>query len=272
MPRKKRKPNHDMARPLEAIRSRTGLRLTKFRERLLEGGEYEVSYQAVQNYHFDRPAPIDYLARVAEVFGADFTYLATGTHTVAETSSLPTSARTTHEYIDLLGIASDLERKTQNKEFPKELEGMVSDLRRQTQHMELRAEARTRLNQLPDGARFLLDELDSVAIEIRRRAGHLNLYQLIDMWNPDDPERDMEGQIQDFLALRGELDDVFANTWEAMRDIVACEFGAESVERLTFEQQIRFTNAMALALSCLFPDHGDPSEFRERRATKEEES
>jgi hypothetical protein len=268
MPRNKRKPNHDMAGRLEAVRSRTGLRLTDFRKRLLEGGEYEVSYQAVQNYHFDRSAPIDYLVRVAEVFGADFTYLATGTHTVAETSS----PRTTHEYIDLLGIASDLGRKTQNMEFPKELEGMVSDLRRQTQHMELRAEARRRLNQQPDGARFLLSELNSVAREVRRRVGHLDLFQAIAMWNPDDPETDMEGQIQDFLALRGELDDMFADTWEGMREIVANEFGDEAVERLTLEQQIRFNDAMVLALTCLFPDHGDPASFRERRTTNEEES
>ena len=79
MPRKKRRPSHDMADRLEAVRERAGalsltgpLSLTEFRRRLIADGDYEVSYQATQNYHFDRPAPIQYLAKVAEVFGADF--------------------------------------------------------------------------------------------------------------------------------------------------------------------------------------------------------
>jgi len=73
MPRKKRVPAHDMARRLEAVRERSGLRLSDFRGRPLEDGDYDVSCQAVQNYHFDRPAPIAYLAKVAKVFEGDFT-------------------------------------------------------------------------------------------------------------------------------------------------------------------------------------------------------
>ena len=93
------------------------------------------------------------------------------------------------------------------------------------------------------------------------------------MLDPDDPETEnLERHIQAHLALCKLLDDVFANAWEGMREIVASEFGAESVERLTLEQQIRFSEAMVLALSCLFPDHGDPASFRERRTAKEEES
>ena len=136
-----------------------------------------------------------------------------------------------------------------------------------------RAGLRKRVNQPGDGARFLLPELHLIARDIRTRAGHPDVLELIHSWHRDDTEpENLERHIQDHLALCKLLDDVFATTWEGVREIVASEFGAESVERLTLEQQRRFSDAMVLALSCLFPDHGDPASFRERRVAKKEES
>jgi len=78
MPRKKREPTDEIARRLEAVRKREGCSLAEFVRRLNDHG-YDVSYQAAQNYHFDRPPPIDYLVAVSEVFpAANLEYLATG--------------------------------------------------------------------------------------------------------------------------------------------------------------------------------------------------
>jgi hypothetical protein len=52
--------------------------LREFWRRLLDGGDYEVSYEAVRNYHSDRDPPVDYLIRVAHVFGVSLEWLATG--------------------------------------------------------------------------------------------------------------------------------------------------------------------------------------------------
>jgi hypothetical protein len=48
-----------------------------WRELTVEGG-YQISYEAVRNYHHDREPPVDYLVQVAKVFDADLHWLATG--------------------------------------------------------------------------------------------------------------------------------------------------------------------------------------------------
>ena len=67
------------ARRLEYVRQAVQCQtLREFWRRLIDGEEYEVSYEAVRNYHSDRDPPVDYLIRVAEVFGVNLEWLATG--------------------------------------------------------------------------------------------------------------------------------------------------------------------------------------------------
>lgn len=82
------KPVSQMARRLEAVRERFGVpSLRAFHARLVDGweGPEVVSYEAVRNYHYDRDAPVAYLARVAAVFpGVRLAYLVSGQEPMME--------------------------------------------------------------------------------------------------------------------------------------------------------------------------------------------
>lgn len=67
------------ARRLEYVRHAVQCAtLRDFWRRLVNGGDYEISYEAVRNYHSDRDPPVEYLIRVSEVFGVSLEWLATG--------------------------------------------------------------------------------------------------------------------------------------------------------------------------------------------------
>ncbi len=67
------------ARRLEYVRQAVQCKtLRDFWRRLTEGGDYEISYEAVRNYHSDRDPPVDYLVQVGRVFGVNLKWLATG--------------------------------------------------------------------------------------------------------------------------------------------------------------------------------------------------
>jgi len=64
---------------LESVRLRCGRpTLRDFWREITGDGEFKVSYEAVRNYHTDRSPPVDYLVRVADRFGANLEWLATG--------------------------------------------------------------------------------------------------------------------------------------------------------------------------------------------------
>ncbi len=64
---------------LELVRERVQCAtLRDFWRLLTRDTPYRVSYEAVRNYHHDRDPPVDYLVRVADVFGVDLGWLATG--------------------------------------------------------------------------------------------------------------------------------------------------------------------------------------------------
>lgn len=68
-----------MATRLEYVRKQVQCRtLRDFWRHLRKDGEYEISYEAVRNYHNDRNPPVEYLNRVAEIFGVSLQWLATG--------------------------------------------------------------------------------------------------------------------------------------------------------------------------------------------------
>ncbi len=68
-----------VSKRLENVRARVSLAtLRDFWRALVDDGTYNVSYEAVRNYHSDRDPPVDYLVRVSDVFGVDLHWLATG--------------------------------------------------------------------------------------------------------------------------------------------------------------------------------------------------
>ena len=76
-------PKTPVAERLEHVREIRGVpTLSEFHRKLLERrGEddnFQVSYAAARNYHYDRDAPASYLVRVAEVFNVRLPWLLTG--------------------------------------------------------------------------------------------------------------------------------------------------------------------------------------------------
>ncbi len=68
-----------MAERLEFVRKQVRCdTLRDFWRHLRKDGEYEISYEAVRNYHNDRNPPVEYLNRVAKTFGVSLEWLATG--------------------------------------------------------------------------------------------------------------------------------------------------------------------------------------------------
>ena len=72
-------PEIAIAERLEHVRGRVSCSTLRdfWRELTLDGG-YQVSYEAMRNYHHDREPPVEYLVQVARVFGVDLEWLATG--------------------------------------------------------------------------------------------------------------------------------------------------------------------------------------------------
>lgn len=67
------------ARRLEYVRQAVQCQtLRDFWRRMVDGGDYEISYEAIRNYHSDRDPPVEYLIRVSHVFGVSLEWLATG--------------------------------------------------------------------------------------------------------------------------------------------------------------------------------------------------
>ena len=72
-------PSNLTSRRLELVRERVQCAtLRDFWREITKDAGYRVSYEAVRNYHNDRDPPVDYLVRVADVFGVDLHWLATG--------------------------------------------------------------------------------------------------------------------------------------------------------------------------------------------------
>ncbi|MCG6954959.1 MAG: helix-turn-helix domain containing protein [Gemmatimonadetes bacterium] len=72
-------PEIAIAERLEHVRGRVRCStLRDFWRELTLDGAYQVSYEAIRNYHHDREPPVEYLVQVARVFGVDLQWLATG--------------------------------------------------------------------------------------------------------------------------------------------------------------------------------------------------
>lgn len=76
---RRRGPEIDIAQRLEHVRGHSRcVTLRDFWRELTLDGDYQVSYEAVRNYHHDREPPVEYLVQVARVFDVDLEWLATG--------------------------------------------------------------------------------------------------------------------------------------------------------------------------------------------------
>ncbi len=76
---RRRGPEIDIAQRLEYVRGHSNCTtLRDFWRELTLDGAYQVSYEAVRNYHHDREPPVEYLVQVARVFDVDLEWLATG--------------------------------------------------------------------------------------------------------------------------------------------------------------------------------------------------
>lgn len=77
--RRRSDPETETAQRLEFVRSNVQCTtLRDFWRELTSDGEYQISYEAVRNYHYDREPPVEYLVQVAKVFDVDLQWLATG--------------------------------------------------------------------------------------------------------------------------------------------------------------------------------------------------
>lgn len=76
--RRRSHPETRTAGRLEFVRSK--VQCTTLREfwRELTKKDYEISYEAVRNYHYDREPPVDYLVQVSTIFDVNLRWLATG--------------------------------------------------------------------------------------------------------------------------------------------------------------------------------------------------
>ena len=255
MPRKKRKPAHDMADRVDAVRLRAGLLLTEFRQRLIEDGTYEVSYQSVQNYHHDRPAPITYLVRVAEVFKADFTYLATGRR-YEPAFGPPTSFRKGEGHFGPDPKEGDRQAEQQDWQEVHTLtaEEAITFATERTNFF-------APLLQAAGGVR--VDSLSTLVDRVRRIAGRKGMMDPEPEGNlmpghyaaPSEYEERLSAVLQSYQMF----DELFGRAWKGMREIVAHEFGAEAGKSFTLHQQLRFADGLMVVLRGLFPDYGEPA-------------
>lgn len=76
--RRRAAPETDTAGRLEFVRSKVQCNTLRDFWRELTRGEYEISYEAIRNYHYDREPPVDYLVQVSNVFDVNLRWLATG--------------------------------------------------------------------------------------------------------------------------------------------------------------------------------------------------
>ncbi len=72
-------PEHPISERLERVRARFRYGSKRaFWQKVRDGWDKKVSYEAVRTYHHDREPPPSYLARVGEVFGVRLEWLITG--------------------------------------------------------------------------------------------------------------------------------------------------------------------------------------------------
>lgn len=227
MARPVRKATGEMSRRLEYVRTQfTGVSYSLAElHRLLGGGDF-VSYQTVQNYHFDRDASVQYLAEVAEVFSVNLQWLATG-----KGSASPWGTP---------GVEGDIDASTRTvlHYMPDPEAREIDDA-----YQELIAESKflgplweTMIQNVVSGFTDELDELRSP--------------------EESQPNTMIEWKERDLRVILT-LDRILGDSWEGALGLLGQELGIETVH-LTIDQQIRFAHGMILAILTLLPERDLP--------------
>ena len=227
MARQVRRSKKEMSRRLEYVRTEftsVAYSLAEF-HRLLGGKEF-VSYQTVQNYHFDRDASVEYLRRVAEFFSVDFEWLATGTGKATQwgTPGLegeidPSTRMVVHHLTD-----------PEEREASEAYEGHIAKAKFLGPLM------KSSLSNVVDGFPDALDE---------RRS--------IEEMQPKELSEWKERDLRVILALDRLLD----TSWQGALGLLSQELGLER-EDLSIDQQVRFGHTMILAILALLPERDLP--------------
>ena len=226
MARQVRKATGDMSRRLEDVRTRyrsASFSLAEFHRHL--GGSDFVSYQTVQNYHFDRDPSVKYLVAVAETFRVRLEWLATGAGSPGVEGDIDVDKR---EALDFLEF-----------HFTDPEERAVS------------AEQEARIS----ATKFLgplIDAMEPIVVEAFTTA-------LVDRRSFEEGSQPTTVAEYNAMAIRPTLtlDRILAQTWEGALALLRQELGIEAVD-LNIDQQTRFTNGMILAILALLPERDLP--------------
>ena len=227
MARPVRKAKGEMSRRLEYVRTEFASVPVSLAElhRLLGGKDF-VSYQTVQNYHFDRDASVEYLARVAEFYSVDFEWLATG---MGKASPWGTP-----------GLEGEIDSTTRmvvhHLTDPEERDATEAYEARIAKTKFLGPLMESILSHVVNGFPDALDE--------RRSIEEMQPMQLSE-WK----ERDLRVIIA--------LDRILDTTWRSALSLLNQELGLTS-EDLSIDQQIRFGHAMILAILAMLPERDLP--------------
>jgi hypothetical protein len=227
MARQVRKAKGEMSRRLEYVRTQfTGaaVSLAEFHRQL--GGKDFVSYQTVQNYHFDRDASVEYLARVADFYSVDFEWLATGNGSASPwgTPGLvgeidPSTRKVVHHLTD-----------------PEE--------REMTKAYEARIASTSFIGPLQDGMLARVIDAFTEALDERRPIEEM-LPMEMSAWNDRN------------LRVILSLDRLLHSAWKSAMCLVNQELPTEETD-LTIDQQLRFGHAIILAVLELLPERDLP--------------
>lgn len=228
MVRRDRKATGEISRRLEYVRTQftsASYSLADF-HRLLGGKEF-VSYQTVQNYHFDRDPSVQYLAAVAATFSIDMGWLATG-----QGKATPWGTPGVEGEIDA-GTRLALHHLTD----PEEVEEAEAHKARIAESSFLGPLMESMLEQVVDAFTGALDEA---------RTQDAMAPKTIADWKAR--------ELKVILAL----DHVLSETWAGAVDLLRQERVIEP-SQLTVDQQIRFAHGMILAILALLPERGLPA-------------
>lgn len=216
-----------MSRRLEYVRTQfTGVAvsLAEFHRQL--GGKNFVSYQTVQNYHFDRDASVDYLARVAEFYSVDFEWLATGNGSASPWGTPGLEGEIDSTTRTVLHHLTDPEEREAAEAY------------------EARIAETNFVGPLNDGMLSHVVDAFTEALDERRPIEDM-LPMELSAWN----ERSLEVIVA--------LDRILETAWESAICLVSQQLLIERSD-LTIDQQTRFGHAMMLAVLELLPERDLP--------------
>jgi hypothetical protein len=215
-----------MSRRLEYVRTQfSSVRYSLADFHRLLGGRDFVSYQTVQNYHFDRDASVQYLAAVAETFSVDLKWLATGKGTPSPWGTPGVEGEIDPATRIVLHSLTDPEERERAAEQERRLAAMrfLGPLRESMIHEVVSA---------------FVDALDE-----RRSSG--DELMTMDDW-----------RARSLRIIQG-LDSILLTAWDSAVALLRQETAIEHTQ-FTVDQQTRFAHGLILAILAMLPERDIP--------------